>query len=245
MKLIKMIFIFLILMMMGIIISFADTKSKNEYNELIQTFINTEAKFNFYNIKANGSINYNISKEEMVDMCTEILNNLGLEESDLAWEEIWNKDEKQIHLTGKIEDESISIIFIKKNAEEAHIMVDILQNKVYKNIVGVYTVLENTLEKFAINADINTCISGEYSKKLHLSKCNDILTKILYNMNAQEVDRIQEENFISVTADSKILQENDLEYLGNNINLNIGMRYSEDEDKTLIYLATPIIKLDY
>ncbi|WP_195941088.1 YwmB family TATA-box binding protein [Romboutsia sp. 1001713B170131_170501_G6] len=245
MKLIKMIFIFLILMMMGILISFADTKSKNEYNELIQTFINTEAKFNFYNIKANGSINYNISKEEMVDMCTEILNNLGLEESDLAWEEIWNKDEKQIHLTGKIEDESISIIFIKKNAEEAHIMVDILQNKVYKNIVGVYTVLENTLEKFAINADINTCISGEYSKKLHLSKCNDILTKILYNMNAQEVDRIQEENFISVTADSKILQENDLEYLGNNINLNIGMRYSEDEDKTLIYLATPIIKLDY
>lgn len=245
MKLIKMIFIFLILMMMGILISFADTKSKNEYNELIQTFINTEAKFNFYNIKANGSINYNISKEEMVDMCTEILNNLGLEESDLAWEEIWNKDEKQIHLTGKIEDESISIIFIKKNAEEAHIMVDILQNKVYKNIVGVYTVLENTLEKFAINADINTCISGEYSKKLHLSKCDDILTKILYNMNAQEVDRIQEENFISVTADSKILQENDLEYLGNNINLNIGMRYSEDEDKTLIYLATPIIKLDY
>lgn len=245
MKLIKMIFIFLILMMMGILISFADTKSKNEYNELIQTFINTEAKFNFYNIKANGSINYNISKEEMVDMCTEILNNLGLEESDLAWEEIWNKDEKQIHLTGKIEDESISIIFIKKNAEEAHIMVDILQNKVYKNIVGVYTVLENTLDKFAINADINTCISGEYSKKLHLSKCDDILTKILYNMNAQEVDRIQEENFISVTADSKILQENDLEYLGNNINLNIGMRYSEDEDKTLIYLATPIIKLDY
>lgn len=245
MKLIKMICIFLILMMMGILISFADTKSKNEYNELIRTFINTEAKFNFYNIKANGSINYNISKEEMVDMCTEILNNLGLEESDLAWEEIWNKDEKQIHLNGKIEDESISIIFIKKNDEEAHIMVDILQNKVYKNIVGVYTVLENTLEKFAINADINTCISGEYSEKLHLSKCDDILTKILYNMNAQEVDRIQEENFISVTADSKILQGNDLEYLGNNINLNIGMRYSEDEDKTLIYIATPIIKLDY
>ncbi|MBQ6631154.1 MAG: YwmB family TATA-box binding protein, partial [Romboutsia sp.] len=34
-------------------------------------------------------------------------------------------------------------------------------------------------------------------------------------------------------------------YLGNKINLNIGIRYSEDEDKTLIYIATPIIKLDY
>jgi hypothetical protein len=29
------------------------------------------------------------------------------------------------------------------------------------------------------------------------------------------------------------------------INLNIVLRYSKDEDKTLIYIATPIIKLDY
>ncbi|MPM31804.1 hypothetical protein SDC9_78361 [bioreactor metagenome] len=64
-------------------------------------------------------------------------------------------------------------------------------------------------------------------------------------MNAEEIDRIEEENFVSITAYSKILSENYLEYLGNKINLNIGMRYSEDEDKTLIYIATPIIKLDY
>ena len=44
---------------------------------------------------------------------------------------------------------------------------------------------------------------------------------------------------------SKILKENYLECLGNKINLNIGIRYSENDDKTLIYIATPIIKLDY
>ena len=77
------------------------------------------------------------------------------------------------------------------------------------------------------------------------NKYDDILEKILYNMNAEEIDRIENENMISITAYSKLLDKNYLEYLGNKINLNIGIRYSEDEDKTLIYIATPIIKLDY
>ena len=64
-------------------------------------------------------------------------------------------------------------------------------------------------------------------------------------MNAEEIDRIENDNMVSVTAYSKFLEDNYLEYLGNQINLNIGIRYSEDEDKTLIYIATPIIKLDY
>lgn len=67
----------------------------------------------------------------------------------------------------------------------------------------------------------------------------------MYNMNAKEIDRIKEDNLTSVTAYSNLLTENDLDYLENKINLNIGIRYSENEDKTLIYMATPIIKLDY
>ena len=64
-------------------------------------------------------------------------------------------------------------------------------------------------------------------------------------MNAKEIDKIRNNNYISVTAYSNLLKETDLEYLENKINLNIGIRYSENEDKTLIYMATPIIKLDY
>ena len=56
---------------------------------------------------------------------------------------------------------------------------------------------------------------------------------------------MEDDNLISVTAYSNLLTENDLDYLDNKINLNIGIRYSENEDKTLIYMATPIIKLDY
>ena len=111
--------------------------------------------------------------------------------------------------------------------------------------MDIYTIIETSLYKYSNVVDISTCISGEFSKNLQFSKCNDILQEILYNMNAEEIDRIENDNMVSVTAYSKFLEDNYLEYLGNQINLNIGIRYSEDDDKTLIYIATPIIKLDY
>lgn len=245
MKTVKLIISFILLMIIGIVISYADIKSNNEYNKLIQTFNDTQANFKFYNIKANGVINYDISKNEMRDIFVEIINNLGLEESNMKWEENWNNSQNQIYAQVQNEEKHISISGIKKNDEEAYIMVDILENKVYKNIVDIYTILENTLNKYVQKVDINTCISGEYTKKLQMNKCDDIFQEILYNMNAKEIDRVEEENFISITAYSKTLKDNYLEYLGDKINLNIGMRYSEDDEKTIIYIATPIIKLDY
>ena len=245
MKVVKLLSSFFILIFIGIVISYADNKYNNEYDKLLSAFNSTKASFKFYNIKANAQINNKITKDDMIDVCIEIVNNLGLEETDIKWEEVWNNQEKQIYAQVKHEDKAISISCIKKSDREAYIMVDILENKVYKSIVDIYTILENTISKYTNDIEMNTCISGEYSKKLQIDNYNDILKKILYNMNAKEIDRVQEENLISITAYSKILEDNYLDYYGHKINLNIGMRYSEDDDKTIIYIATPIIKLDY
>ena len=244
MKIIKIIVSFFILMLIGMFISYGDNEN-SEYDKLLDTFNNTQAKFKFYNIKASGVINYDITKNEIKDICIDIINDLGLEESNIKWEEKWDNQENQIYIQSKSSEKSISIIGIKKNSKESYIIVDILDNKVYKNIVDIYTILEKSLYKYSSNIDISTCISGEFYKKIQFNKYNDILEEILYNMNAEEIDRIENDNMVSVTAYSKFLEDNYLEYLGNQINLNIGIRYSEDEDKTLIYIATPIIKLDY
>ena len=244
MKIIKITVSFFILMLIGMFISYGDNEN-SEYDKLLDTFNNTQAKFKFYNIKASGVINYDITKNEIKDICIDIINDLGLEESNIKWEEKWDNQENQIYIQSKSSEKSISIIGIKKNSKESYIIVDILDNKVYKNIVDIYTILEKSLYKYSSNVDISTCISGEFYKKIQFNKYNDILEEILYNMNAEEIDRIENDNMVSVTAYSKFLEDNYLEYLGNQINLNIGIRYSEDEDKTLIYIATPIIKLDY
>ncbi len=246
MKLIKIILSFFILVSIGLMISYADSKlQKNEYNQILNTFEEIGANFKFYNIKSNCFINKDISKEEITDICMELITNMGLEENNLLWQENWDGEHKQIYIQSKDGNSMFSIVATKKNEKESYIIVDILDNKVYKNIVGIYTILENTLSKYSTQVDTNLCICGEYYKKIQFTKHNDIFDKILYNMNAREIDRIENDNFVSLTAYSEKLNNNSLYILGDKINLNIGMRYSEDEDKTLVYIATPIIKLDY
>lgn len=241
----KWILSFISLILIGVVISYAETRFYNEYNKLVKVFDETGTDFKFYSIKANTTIDYDISKDEMKDISLQIFNKLGFEEESINWDEKWNDNEKQIYSHIKEENKNISIIGIKKSDKEAYIIVDILNDKVYKNIADTYNNLDNVLNKYSSQVDIYTCIAGEYTKRLQINKYDDILDKILYNMSAEEIDRVEEENFISVTAYSKLLNDNYLEYLGNKINLNIGIRYSEDDEKTLIYIATPIIKLDY
>lgn len=245
MKINRLLVGFIVLMMCGAIISYADMEFNNEYNKLIKTFNDTQATFKFYNIKANGEINYDVSKDDIIDICIDVINSLGAEESNIKWEEKWDSSEKQVYARINSDNGNISIIGIKKNNHESYIIVDILENKLYKDIVDIYTIVKKSLNKYSDNIYINTCICGEYDKKLQSYKYDDILKEILYNMNAKQIDRVEEENFISITAYSDILKENNLDYLEDKINLNIGMRYSEDDEKTLIYIATPIIKLDY
>ena len=150
-------------------------------------------------------------------------------------------------VNAKVKDNNYSISFaaIKKNNKECYIIIDISNNKVYKNIVDIYKRLDKLLNKYSDNVEISFCIVGEYTENLQIYKCNDILENILYNMNAKSIDTIRDKDFVSVTAYSNLLTENNLEYFESKINLNIGIRYSKNEDKTLIYIATPIIKLDY
>ena len=244
MKLIKIITTFLLLFIIGIFTSYAGVKYNNWADNFMKTFEQTDAKFKFYNIKINCVVSDITNKNQIENICESIVNYLNLNTNKIKWRE---ENSEGFKICAQIQDNSYSVSFtaIKKNNKEYYIIVDILNNKVYKNIVDIYQTLNDMFNKFSKDIDIYLCIAGEYTKNLQLYKSNDILENILYNMNAKEIDRIKEDNLISVTAYSNLLVENNLDYLDNKINLNIGIRYSENEDKTLIYMATPIIKLDY
>ena len=124
MKVIKGIASFFILMLIGICISYGDNENGG-YDKFLETFNNTQADFKFYNIKANGLIDYDITKNEIKDICIDIINDLGLEESNIKWGEKWDEKEKQVYIQSNTLDKSISIIGIKKSSRESYIIVDI------------------------------------------------------------------------------------------------------------------------
>ena len=245
MKVIKIITSFLLLFVLGMFTSYAKVKYNNWTENFIKTFEQTDVNFKFYNIKINATVANKNSEDDIKQMCVEIIRCFDISEDKIKWNIKKEKDEMKIYAEVKDNTYSISFAAIKKNNKEYYIIIDILNNKVYKNIVDIYPNLDKLLRERSVDVEISTCMAVEYTKNLQLDKSNDILENILYNMSAKEIDRIRDNNYISVTAYSNLLVENDLEYLDDKINLNIGIRYSENEDKTLIYMATPIIKLEY
>lgn len=243
MKLFKSIIILsaLLLSLFCASIIYGQTNQNKWIDKFIESFEVTDSNFKFYNIKADIIIEKDMSKSELEKVCLLIAKNLTNDESEVHLK----SQKKEIYVNYNNENTGISIIGIKKNQKESYIIVDILNNKVYKNIENIYNELQKELYRYSNDININVCIAGEYTKKLQKAKMDDIFQKILYNMYAEKISDIQDENFLSVNAYSKLLKENNLKYLNKNINLNIGSRYSEDDDKTTIYIATPVIKIDY
>ena len=238
----------LLILFFGMINSYAGYSENYGYDKLISTFENSNAKFKYYNMKASININKNLNIKEMQDIAIKLNKEFGFSDDSVKWSKITEDGLNQIYTQSNKNDMNMSVIIqniSKENKGESYIIVDINENKVYKNIVGNYAKLQKSLEEYSDKVDIYTCLIGEYDKKISLNKSNNIVTNILNNLNAKEIERIEDDNFISVTSYSKELNGTNIEYLGKKVNLNIGMRYSEYDQKTLIYIATPLIRLDY
>lgn len=241
MKLLKSIVCLLLLTLCSVVVIYGDEDQTDWIDEFVESFEIFDSDFKFYNIKSNILIEEDIDIKELENICIEIAKNLNVDSNKMSVK----TDKSQIYVNYNEKNTCISVIACQKSSKESYIMVDILNNKVYKNIENIYIKLENELKKYSDDIEINICMSGEYTKRLQKSKINDILEKILYNMYAEKIDEVEDENFLSINAYSKLLKENNLKYLDREMNFNIGIRYSEDDDRTVIYIATPIIKIDY
>lgn len=60
----------------------------------------------------------------------------------------------------------------------------------------------------------------------------------------KKVEGMEDENIISVSAYSSKLKEY-IKLGSEKINLNVAIRYSSFDDKTYIWVATPIIAIEY
>lgn len=143
--------------------------------------------------------------------------------------------------------EPISIIIDSercKSIEQTHIIVDIGTNQVYKGIVEDYIKLKNNLKKYSKNIDIYSCISGFFEGKIDEKCYNNIVDNILYSLDAQKKDEMKDVNILSTTAYTEKLSDY-IKYGEEKINVNASVRYSEYDDKTFVYIGTPLITLEY
>ena len=117
MKVIKFVTTFLLLMSLGIFISYADIKYNNWTSNFVETFEETNAKFKFYDIKINYTVNGNLSENEVQNMFINLAESLNVDEKKIKWN-IKDKDEVKIY--AQLKDDVYNISFaatkrIRKN----------------------------------------------------------------------------------------------------------------------------------
>lgn len=112
---------------------------------------------------------------------------------------------------------------------------------------GLKTTREKALQvfrRYGLEPEINSCITGSYDGKLGYNQLNEVCAKVFKEAEASKVEGMRDEKLISVSAYTPSIEP----YITVNdkkVNLNLAIRYNSYEDKTYIWLATPVITIEY
>jgi len=162
---------------------------------------------------------------------------------------IEEEDQRKLIISGKDKNNSsvtiILLTYIDKysNLNKTELIVDITSEKLeeYDKIQSNIKTIFNNME---MNPKINTCIVGTFDGDIENNEKIDIVSEIMARVGAKKVEEYTQPDIISISAYSPNI-DNHI-YTGNNkMNLNIAMRHNYTEDKTYIWIATPIINEGY
>jgi galactitol-specific phosphotransferase system IIB component/uncharacterized protein YxeA len=104
--------------------------------------------------------------------------------------------------------------------------------------------IEKVFETHKLKAVVNSCITGMYEGNLQDTQLENICRKILDDSDAKKVDSYRHENVISVSAFSPMIKDK-LNIDGRNVNLSLAIRYNNQENRTYLWVATPIVNTEY
>jgi len=132
----------------------------------------------------------------------------------------------------------------KENSEEKFLSVSVVQDLSNEGLEEIREKVLTVFKKFNIKPKINSCITGNFDGKLDYAQMNDVCRRIFKEAGARKVEGIRNGNFISISAYSPAIG-NFIRVEENKVNLNLAMRYNSYENKTYIWLATPVIATEY
>lgn len=91
---------------------------------------------------------------------------------------------------------------------------------------------------------ITSCVTGSFNGKLDKAKQEQVLENIYDYLNISYTTKMQDEYTLNLMGYSPLLTE-DIQILDKTYNINIAMRYNLEDDKTYIWIGTPVISLEH
>ena len=104
--------------------------------------------------------------------------------------------------------------------------------------------VEGMFDAMGIQGNVNMNLVGSIEGTLNSTEKNELADGLLDRLGAKVVTENRDRDIFTIYAYSKGAGS----YItigGNKINMNIAIGYDEEQDRTKVYLASPINSLDY
>lgn len=136
-----------------------------------------------------------------------------------------------------------SIVGNKSGRGDKYITIDATETKDGTALL-LRDKIEAVFKKYNMVPVVNSSITGTYEGNLQDTQLEKICRNILKEGNAKKVDSMRQENLINVSAFSPVMKDK-LSINGKNVNLSLSIRYNKLENKTYLWVATPIVNTEY
>ncbi|HPT91607.1 MAG TPA: YwmB family TATA-box binding protein [Acetivibrio sp.] len=190
------------------------------------------------------------SFEELSRMADSLAADMNIEKNDLYSRKLVGNDSiDKMEIIGTAgEGKRINICAHSERNDDgnvqSYITVSVTVDSTKYELEDIYKGLLKTLDKYKISSKINTCITGCFEGKLNYDALNKVCIRVLKNADAKKVNGITNNNLISVSAYSPGIDNTILEN-GKKVNMNLAIRYNSYENKTYIWIAIPVITIEY
>ena len=261
----KKVFLFVIIVFL-LVPTFSIANTKYNENDVL-TGILKEMKGEFLEgeIKIGGVIlDEFISKERIKEIGKEIKDDLELigEELDqnrgdlflegnyYLIEEIYEEGFNHLTIYGySVEHNPVTIMVSSYfspeiNIGETTLFINIIKSDKNFNINVIIGNIENIFRAFGKTAEITTCVIGTIDGKLDSDYIEKYANKALKKFKGKVVERYTDPMITSYTVFTPYI-DNYIFSLEKRVNLNLAIRYNEYENRTYIWIGTPIITTGY
>ena len=242
------------------------TQAEKKYNqeEILLSLLNSlDGEFEEGDISINGLIKEGfINHDELDKLGDETVKKLGIIGKEVA--DYVDINGKEYYIKEKISDEGyeqinyfgfdsnrnpLAIIissYLNESSKkgETYLFINLIKREKFSANNDIIQLAENVFNEFNQPMEITTCIIGGFDGKFNKRIVENKFDAVINRFNGIVVDKYTEDNLISYTAYTDYI-ENNIFAGEDKINLNVALRYNECDDKTLIWIGTPIIANGY
>ena len=212
--------------------AFTDSADERQWCEL-DTYIEGYGKF---------GVCY-LTQEEKEKLVKNIASALGIT-SSYGLATVYEEEVNTTVLSNESVNGSVTIKAITQEPQAQYVYVNIT---VYNNIdcaVSYRELVEGMFDAMGIQGNVNMNLVGSLEGALNSTEKNELADGLLDRLDAKVVTENRDSDIFTIYAYSKGAGS----YItigGNKINMNIAIGYDEEQDRTKVYLASPINSLDY